>query len=146
MHSFDPTRQLCRGDVIFSELWAIVLLKWSKTNQERQQIQTIAIPKLGDSIICPVRALQDMIALFPAKPNDPLFTITYKQQSVPLTDSGPWEHLKDISKILGIKPMLTFHMFPKGGTTWAFQHGVPIQHIMQHGTWSSNAIRWSISS
>ena len=28
MHSFDATRQLCMGDVIFNEVRATVLLKW----------------------------------------------------------------------------------------------------------------------
>ena len=74
-HNFDPSRQLCRGDIIFSTLGDTVLLKWSKTNQERQQIQTIAIQKLGHSLICPIRALQFMFALLPGESNDPLFRI-----------------------------------------------------------------------
>ena len=145
-HTFDPSRQLCRGDIIFSTLGATVLLKWSKTNQERQQIQTIAIQKLGHSVICPIRALHSMIALLPGQPNDPLFMIQSANQTIPLTDSRACKHLKDISIMFHIYPTLTFHMFRKGGTTWAFQHSVPIQHIILHGSWSSNAVWRYINS
>ena len=145
-HIFDPSRELCRGDIIFSTLGATVLLKWSKTNQERQQIQTIAIQKLGHSSICPIRALHSMIALCPDESNDPLFMIPAGGHTLPLTDSKARKHLKDISDMLHIHPSLTFHMFRKGGTTWAFQHGVPIQHIMLHGSWLSTAVWRYINS
>ena len=58
MHSFDPSYQRCSGDVIVSENGATILIKWSKTNQQRQQLNSIAIPELGESSICPVRALK----------------------------------------------------------------------------------------
>ena len=52
---------------------------------------------------------------------------------VPLTDSTARKHLKAISIVLGVQPLITY-TFRKGGTTWSFQHGVPIQEIMQYGT------------
>ena len=111
IHTFDPSWQLCRGDVIFSTFGATVLLKWSKTNQQTQQIHTLAIQSLGQSVISPIRALQTMIALFPGNPNDSLFMIQYNHNFLPLTDSKARKHLNDISKMLGIHPVLTFHMF-----------------------------------
>ena len=103
MHSFEPPGQPCRGNAIFSEVGTTVLVKWSKTNQERQQIHIIAIPKLGESMICPVRVLlKSMITLFPAEFNDPLFMLHHKHQLASLTDSVARKHLKSISKILGV--------------------------------------------
>ena len=37
-------------------------------------------------------------------------------------------------------------MFRKAGTTWAFNHGIPLQDIMLHGTWSSRAVWKYINS
>ena len=47
--SFDPSHQLCR----LSTSTATILLKWSKTNQEREQIHTLAIPNFSNSTVCP---------------------------------------------------------------------------------------------
>ena len=44
--------------------------------------------------------------------------------------------------MLHLAPKLTFHDLRASGATWAFQHGVPLQQIMHHGTWKSDAI-WS---
>ena len=43
-------------------------------------------------------------------------------------------------------PSLTFHDFRRGGALWAFQNGVPLEHIMHHGTWKSDAIWTYLSS
>ena len=49
MKSFDPSRQLARGDFIFSGEGAVLLIKWSKTMQDRKQSVTIPLPNLGTS-------------------------------------------------------------------------------------------------
>ena len=57
MATFDITRQLCRGDLIFSPDTITVLIKWSKTLQNRTDTTTICIPALGTSPLCPYRAM-----------------------------------------------------------------------------------------
>ena len=74
-NSFDPSRHLCRGDAVFTKTRVTILSKWSKSNRKTKQVQTLAIPKLGDSPISPIRALQHMIALVPGDPNDSLFMV-----------------------------------------------------------------------
>ena len=59
---------------------------------------------------------------------------------VPLTDSAARKHLKKVSTVLQLPTPLTFHLFRRSGTTWAFQHGVPMQDIMSHGTWTSDCV------
>ena len=137
---FDISRQLCRGDIFFSQNTATILIKWSKTIQNRQEIKTIVIPLLHGTPICPVQAVRHMLAAYPDHDNAPLFQIPSGSSLIPLTDSKARKHLKNISLLLQITPTLTFHMFRKGGTTWAFNHGVPIENIMQHGTWSSQTV------
>ena len=65
--AFDPTRQLCRGDNIFSH--AIVIVKWSNTIPNRKQYTTIDIPVLDHCILCPVKALKKL-QIIPGKNND----------------------------------------------------------------------------
>ena len=136
---FDITRHLARGDIIFTSLRAIVIIKWSKNIQNRKDTCTIAIPNLGLLEICPVTALKTMFACFPGTDNDPLFRIYRKGAVFPLTDSIACKHLKQISSMLEIQPPLTFHALKRAASTWAFQHGVPLEHIQPHRTWKSDA-------
>ena len=90
--SCDPTRQLSRG--VFIEEGAVLLIKWSMTMQDRKQSVTIPLPNLGDSDLCPIKAIDRMIQLFPAPSNDPLFLIPGTSCLVPLTDSVARKHLR----------------------------------------------------
>ena len=47
--SFDHTRQLARDDVIFGDSGAVLLLKWSKTMQNRKDFATVLLPNLAGS-------------------------------------------------------------------------------------------------
>ena len=69
-----------------------------------------------------------------------LFQIWHHSVVVPLTDSYARKHLKKVSKSLELSKSMTFHAFRRGGATWAFRHGVPIQDIQAQGTWSSSCV------
>ena len=111
---------------------ATVLLKWTKTLQNRREVRTIVIPDLGDSPLCPCTLLKTMLSAIPGDTNAPLFSIIQTGKLVTLTDSMARKHLKILASRLWF-PHFTFHMFRKGGTTWAFQYGVSLQDIMAHG-------------
>ena len=138
--SFDPTRQLCRGDLIFSSDTITVIIKWSKTIQNRRNTTTISVPALGRSPLCPYSAVRLMLDNTPGSPNDPLFQVPTATGYVPLIDSVARKHPKKVAQVLKVPSPLTFHIFRKSGTTWAFQHGVPLQQIMLHGTWTSDCV------
>ena len=140
--SFDPTRQLARGDMLFSNQGATLLIKWSKTLQTRSDIRTIPLPWLRDSPLCPVTSLYTLLQTQSGTTNDPVFRISRSHGLVPLTNSVARKYLTSLSAMLHLAPKLTFHDFRRSGATWAFQHGVPLQQIMHHGTWKSDAI-WS---
>ena len=89
---FDPTRHLTRGDIIFSQKLCTVIVKWSKTLQDRKQMATITIPDLGTSPLCPMKALRNMFQAVPADKNSPLFLINKTLGPVPLTDSMARKH------------------------------------------------------
>ena len=111
-----------------------------KTLQDRVKTTTVDIPYLGGSALCPIAALERMLATHPAHPDSPLFQIPQANLWSPLTDSAARKHLKQVSSLLGLQKSLTFHDFRRGGGTWAFQHGVPIQDIQAQGTWSSSCV------
>ena len=143
---FDFTRHLARADVIFGATGAVLLIKWSKTLQNRRDVVTISLPDLQGSHLCPVSALKAMFQIFPRSDNSPVFVIPRNRGLVPLTDSVACKHLKDVSGSLGLNPSLTFHDFRRGGAVWAFKNGVPLEHIMKHGTWKSDSIWTYLSS
>ena len=96
----DYTRHLCRGDNIFDKNAAIVVVKWSKTLQDRHKVTTIAVPYLGESGLCPVTAIRDLLAATPLSPNNPLFQICKAGIWTPLTDYQTRKHLKSICVFL----------------------------------------------
>ena len=146
VNSFDSTRQLQRGDFIVAGQGAVLLIKWTKTMQDRNHTVTIPLPNLGNSSFCPIRAIQNMLLAYPASDQAPLFIIPRTSNLVPLTDSVARKHLKNISVNLAISPPLTFHAFRRAGAMWSFQQGVPLEHIMKHGTWKSDAVWAYLSS
>ena len=117
-NTFDITRHLARGDIIFTSFGAIVIIKWSKTMQNRKDTCTIAIPSLGRSEICRVTALKTMFTCLPGTDNDLLFRICKKETILPLTDSTARKHLKQISSCSKYNPlshfMLLGGLLPRG--------------------------------
>ena len=143
--SFDKTRQLARGDIILGSEGAVVLVKLSKTIQNRRDVAMVSIPTLGLSPLCPITALRTMLTKIPGSDNDPLFLVPKTKGLTPLTDSVARKHLKDVCRLLHLSNPITFHDFRRGGAAWAFQNGVSLEHIMKHGTWRSDAV-WSYLS
>ena len=143
---FDNSRHLARGDFIVSGNKAVLLIKWSKTIQDRKSTVTIPLPNLGQSPLCPIAAIRHMAHTIPASKNDPLFTVCKNNKLISLTDSVARKHLKNASLALQLSPSLTFHAFRRAGASWAFNHEVPLEHIMKHGTWKSDAIWTYLSS
>ena len=144
---FDSTRQLACGDMD---------MPWNQprycygSGQKPYRIGSQFPPFhsliSGESTLCPIQPLTTMIQAYHASKNDPLFVTAKNSQPVPLTDSLAHKHLKKASSVFNISPPLTFHAFRREGASWAFSHGVPLEHIMRHGTWHSNAIWTYLSS
>ena len=85
--SFDPTRQLAIGGVIFLHQTATIIIKWSKKFQDIFKIDSIPLRYLGPSLLCPIQAISHMLCVFPGQPNDPLFRLPRSGSLVSLTDS-----------------------------------------------------------
>ena len=102
--AFDPSRQLACRDIILTNQGANVLVKWSKTIQNRSDIHTITIPLLGESILCPYNAITCLLKHTSGSSNSPLFAISRSHGPVPLTESVARRHLHSISTKLQISP------------------------------------------
>ena len=123
VNGFDPLKQFSGGDVIFGKKKVVLLLKWSKTLQDRDQVRSVVLPKLHNPLICPVRALQGIFQLYNPSPNEPLFQYP--------SPSG-WISLP--------KNFYTFHAFRRSGASLAYQSNASIQQIKDHGTWTSECV------
>ena len=71
IHQFDPSRHLARGDIFLGKSSGKVLIKWSKTIQNRDRIKTIDLPFLAHSHLCPIMTLKVLLALVPPGNNSP---------------------------------------------------------------------------
>ena len=65
--SLDISKHMTYGDVIFSTQGAVLLIKRSKTIQDRTTMVTLPLPHPGASTICPITALQLMYYSYPGK-------------------------------------------------------------------------------
>ena len=92
--SFDKTRQLARADIILQAQGAVILVKWSKTIQNRRDVATVSIPALGESPLCPIKALRTMFQKIPGSDNDPLFLVPKPRGLIPLTVQLPGNILR----------------------------------------------------
>ena len=69
---FNPDFHLLRQDVIFVPPGAHLLIKWTKTVQHYKSHHWIQLPSIKNRFLCPVRALQALLASRPLPP-PPLF-------------------------------------------------------------------------
>ena len=73
--TFDRTRHLCIGDIIFSDQGAVIVVKWTKTLQDRCKVASVSLPNLGASVLCPIAALKLLLNSKSSNKDAPLFQI-----------------------------------------------------------------------
>ena len=118
MNSFDPLKQLARGDIIFALPGAHIVVKWSKTLQFRDKIKILKIPLLKNSCLCSVSALKYLLKNSPGSKNSPLFQVKCYWSWVPLSDTRLRKSLAKILKFLNLHDKnITFHSFRRSGAT-----------------------------
>ena len=142
IQAFSPLEQITRGDVFFATPGIHLLIKWTKTIQNRDSIRILKIPTLGDSPICPVTAIKNLLALTPGNENTPLFQIKNERaQWVTLTDTKVRRNFSTILQRLGMsKNSMSLHTFRRSGATLAFNSNASLQGIQSHGTWTSDCV------
>ena len=118
-----------------------MLLKWSKTLQNNDQVRVITLPRLKGQIICPYEALKQVFRLYAPSGNQPLFQYLVHQGYQVATDSKVRKTLAAINLALNLpKKFYTFHAFRRSGATLAYKAHAPIRDIMEQGTWTSGCV------
>ena len=137
---FDPNRHILRQDVIFHPPGAHILVKWTKTLQDRNSHHFVQIPALQNENLCPVMAIKQLLASRQLPSSAPLF-VHKTLPHHPVIDTTIRDSLRKILNNLGI-PLLGhgFHTFRRSGATLAYDNNIQLQHIMSHGLWRSAAV------
>ena len=137
---FNPALHLRRQDLIFTSAGLQLRIRWSKTLQFKQKEFILPLCRIKRHPLCPTRAAYNAIQLTAGAPrNGPAFVVPHGDTYKPTTADRFVHIIKtslsnhcDTSKISG-------HSFRRGGASWAYASGVPIDTIRQLGDWKSNA-------
>ena len=139
--AFDASRHLTPNDLKVSKNFMNVTIKWSKTLQTRDRVHVITVPKLASPLLCPVRALQQAIALYNPAPHEPLFQVKTSKGWVVLIDSRIRKALAKLNVKMGFPPShFTFHTFRRSGASFAYNSHMPLGSIKHHGSWTSDCV------
>lgn len=129
----DPRRTLKRSHLINETTDGIYLgLPASKTDSTWQG-SNVYLARLP-SIICPVRALKNMLTK--RKDNNPTLFLTRDLNTFTRT-----RFLFLLQTHLSNEPLISGHSFRAGGATWAANLGLTELDICRMGRWSSQAFR-----
>ena len=137
---FDPSRHILRQDVVFAYPGIHLILKWTKTLQERSSHHIVQLPQLDNKWLCPVRAVRNLLKSRQLPPNAPLFA-SLSPPHHQIIDTPIRYALKSILRSLNY-PLAghVFHSFRISGATLAYDNSIPLQNIMAHGLWRSSSV------
>ena len=139
---FDPSKTLLRKDIIVRTWGLVICVKWSKTIQFKERHLLIPVVRLPSSHpLCPVQAYERHLRLFPAPPSSPAFLCYRGDLATPITHSTFTTKLRTSLSLAGFKASnYSGHSFRRGGATFAFRCGAPVELISLQGDWSSDAV------
>ena len=127
---FDPSRHITVGDLMFSKKFVRIIVKWLKTNKDRNKVHILTLPRIKGSNLSPRQALLAILRLYLPGPNDPLFQIKSPSGWQVLIDSRVRKFLSKMNVKMGYPSKhFTFHIFQRSGASLPYNSHVPIQHI-----------------
>lgn len=142
--SIDMSKVLLRSDFQFYPWGALVTIRWSKTIQFRERVVQLPLPFIPDNPLCPVTAIKRALHFtrqFP--PSSHAFIFLSCPDLTPSHLSYPMflRKLRSILQELGLPAKdYASHSFRRGGASFAFQAGVPVELIKMLGDWHSDAV------
>ena len=137
--SFDTSKHLTRGDIVFSQNKLIICFRWSKTNQFHSRVVHLPITHIPDSLFCPVQAFSNLIRLAPASQHSPAFSYATAPLRFLTYDSFTTGLKASLARIGIDHTRYSGHSFRRGGATLAFSSDVAGELIRSHGDWRSAA-------
>ena len=131
---FNPDKQLTWKDLTFFPGRVECAIRWTKTNQYRDEILTFPLYEMPNSKLCPIRALK---AIKQGKSQDAHCFALQQGGSYTYRDFN--SKLKTVIQSCGEDgTAFSSHSYRHGGCTWAFLSGVPLPLIRTLGNWSSD--------
>lgn len=139
--NFDTSRHLSRNNVRRTPKGLKITLSSSKTIQFHQRNLELHIADIPMSPLNPVAAWDYMVFKIPtSSPDAPAFLIPHGNTLRSMTHASFTKKLKDFISLAGLNPRdYSGHSLRRGGCTFAFQAGVPVDLIRTHGDWRSDA-------
>lgn len=139
--TFDPARQLTRGDIIVHRDSLSVVHKWAKNHQAGSHRAITAIPAIPGSDLCPKAAFINMSRLVPTRsPQDPL--LMFNDRS-PIPLSYIRKVWGAVIRVLRIPEghRYTLHGLRRGAASHVFNlDPTSRDHIKEHGLWASDTV------
>lgn len=142
VQSFDPALHLRRRDIRFDQRGVLITIRWSKTNQFRNSMRTLPLPRIANHVLCPAQAIFHALQLTAQAPGDgPAFVTTAGLGgATPLTSQTFWRVLRKALVAAGMDIHgLGTHSLRRGGSCFLFNIGIPESDIRELGGWASNA-------
>ncbi|XP_078603976.1 uncharacterized protein LOC144877804, partial [Branchiostoma floridae x Branchiostoma japonicum] len=140
--SFDQCKQFTCHDFTLYRKMLLVRIRWSKTIQCAERVLHVPVLAIPNSPLCPVTAFLRMLRLNPLSRSASLAVFLRQTSSgpVPLTQPVFDRAFKTILTRAGLNPsMYSLHSGRRGGATFAFRSGVPVELIRLQGDWRSSA-------
>ena len=142
VEEFDGRRQLWHADCVVDHIdrKVTVGIRWSKNHQFFRELLTFPLPSLEGSVLCPYAALNNIRKLVPpSSPEEHVFKLPAGGGS--FTYRKFHSLLREVLKDVGVENPAEYssHSFCRGGTTFAFLCGIPMEVIKVLGNWSSDA-------
>ena len=138
LQGFQKHKQLTHADCVRTQDQVVVGIRWAKNEQFRRDLLTFPLPKLGGSVLCPVDALDNVRRLVKHNENDHIFKVS---DNASFTYRQFQDKLQETLKQLQVPNYASYssHSFRRGGTTFSFLCGIPVEIIKLLGNWRSNA-------
>lgn len=139
---FDPLKQLCRRDIIWSRECFLICIRWSKTIQTAERKFFLPLLPMQDALLCPMKALAYALKKGSSS-GDVIFQL---RSGAPLTYTVMLHQFKSWLSLAGLQhKKFSLHSLRRGAATLAFAAHVPGELIKAHGDWSSDAYRKYLS-
>ena len=141
--SFDPRKQLTKADFKIFPRGVLTNIRWSNTIQYRRRVE-ISLPCIPRSPLFPTAAIVNALRFTASGSNrcSQTFNWSDDRQLVHGFSCGSFaSFLRNHLASLGFDPKLfAGHSLRRGGASFAYQRGVPIELFKAFGEWHSDTI------
>lgn len=142
--SFTPSKQLTKNDFTFYPWGMLLTIRWSKTIQFRERVVQIPLPRIPNSPLCPVEASTKAFR-FTIQSSSASQAFNWLDHSALQINTFTYRtfttKLRAILSDFGLSARdYAGHSFRRGGASFAYQSGVPIELIKGLGDWRSDAV------